>query len=30
MPFERIESLHSALRFRVPLGDDTHKLEVLR
>jgi hypothetical protein len=29
-PFERIESLRPALRFRVPLGDGTYKLEVLR
>ena len=29
-PFERIESLRPALRFRVPLGDSAHELEVLR
>jgi hypothetical protein len=29
-PFERIESLHSLLRFRVSLGDGIHNLEVLR
>jgi hypothetical protein len=29
-PIERIESLRLALRFRVPLGDGGHELEVLR
>jgi hypothetical protein len=30
IPFERIESLRPALRFRVSLGDGAHELEVLR
>ncbi len=30
IPFERIESLRSVLRFRGPLGDGTYQLEVLR
>jgi hypothetical protein len=30
LPIERIESLRSALHFRVPLGDGAHELEVLR
>jgi hypothetical protein len=29
-PIERMGSLRSVLRFRVPLGDGAHKLEVLR
>ncbi len=29
-PFERLESLRPALRFRVLLGDGAHELEVLR
>ena len=29
-PFDQMESLCSALRFRVPLGDSAHDLEVLR
>ena len=29
-PIERIESLRPALRFRVPLGEGAHELEVLR
>jgi hypothetical protein len=30
IPFARIESLQSALRFRVPLRGSAHELEVLR
>jgi hypothetical protein len=30
IPFERIESLHPMLRFRVLLGGDAHDFEVLR
>jgi hypothetical protein len=30
IPIDRIESLRPALRFRVPLGDGAHELEVLR
>jgi hypothetical protein len=30
IPFERIESLRSALRFRVSLGDGTQELQILR
>jgi hypothetical protein len=30
IPIERIESLRPVLRFRVPLGDGVHELEVLR
>jgi hypothetical protein len=29
IPFERIESLHPLLRFRVPLGDGVHELMVI-
>ena len=30
IPIKRIESLRPDLRFRVPLGDGAHELEVLR